>query len=64
MDYNSNIYDRNIDKSNACLAGSASNFSSSATSDDPLALEWSRVRKQPNIRSCYEVGNSLTCSDF
>ena len=63
-DYNTHIYDRNIERNNVCLASASIEFGQVAEDEDLLAKEWSRVRKQPNLRSCYEVENTNACNDF
>lgn len=63
-DYNTNIYDRNIESHNVCFASASDKLGQNDEDEDSLSREWIRVRKQPNIRSCYEVENRNTCDDF
>ena len=61
----SNLYERNFGAQRLCAGvGPLSLVSDLADSKDPLAVEWSRVRGNPNLSNCIGMVQRYTCDSF
>ncbi|MET0856387.1 MAG: MBG domain-containing protein, partial [Telluria sp.] len=61
----SNVYAKNFGTARMCVgAGPLGSGALGSESNDPLALEWSRVRVSPNLSSCLGLGQRNSCQDF
>jgi hypothetical protein len=61
----SNVYEKNFGTPRLCVGtGPLASGRVASESNDPLALEWSRVRVSPNLSNCLGLGQRNSCSDF
>jgi hypothetical protein len=61
----SNVYEKNFGSPKLCVgAGPLGSGAAGSESNDPLALEWSRVRVSPNLSNCLGLGQRNSCQDF
>ncbi len=60
------VYENNLQGTNICVGSNQPLFSTTPTgdNDDILAVEWKRVRSQPNLNSCLVVNSQHGCGDF
>ncbi|MET0858453.1 MAG: MBG domain-containing protein, partial [Telluria sp.] len=61
----SNVYEKNFGSPRLCVGlGPLGSGSGASEGNDPLALEWSRVRVSPNLSNCLGLGQRNGCQDF
>lgn len=60
------VYENNLQGTNICIGSNQPLFTNTAPGDnqDLLAVEWKRVRSQPNLNSCLLTNGQHGCSDF
>ncbi|MGU7775905.1 beta strand repeat-containing protein [Burkholderia sp. MR1-5-21] len=60
------VYENNLQGTNICIGSSQPLFTSAPPGDkqDLLAVEWKRVRQQPNLNSCLVTNSEHGCGDF
>jgi filamentous hemagglutinin family protein len=60
------VYENNLQGTNICIGSSQPLFTGTPPGDgqDILAVEWKRVRSQPNLNSCLLVNSQHGCGDF
>jgi filamentous hemagglutinin family protein len=60
------VYENNLQGTNICIGSNQPLFTNAAPGDnqDLLAVEWKRVRSQPNLNSCLLTNGQHGCSDF
>ena len=60
------VYENNLQGTNICIGSSQPLFTGTPPGDaqDILAVEWKRVRSQPNLNSCLLVNSAHGCGDF
>jgi hypothetical protein len=60
------VYENNLQGTNICIGSNQPLFSTAPPGDnqDILAVEWKRVRSQPNLNSCMLVNAQHGCGDF
>jgi hypothetical protein len=60
------VYENNLQGTNICIGSNQPLFSTTPPGDnqDILAVEWKRVRSQPNLNSCMLMNGQHGCGDF
>jgi len=60
------VYENNLQGTNICIGSNQPLFSTTTPGDnqDILAVEWKRVRSQPNLNSCMLINSQHGCGDF
>jgi hypothetical protein len=61
------VYENNLQgQTQVCIASNQPEFFNNAPGEkaDPLAVEWKRVRAQPNLNHCVSVTRKHGCDDF
>jgi hypothetical protein len=60
------VYENNLQGTNICIGSNQPLFSTTPPGDnqDILAVEWKRVRSQPNLNSCMLMNSQHGCGDF
>jgi hypothetical protein len=60
------VYENNLQGTNICIGSSQPLFTGTPPGDaqDILAVEWKRVRSQPNLNGCLLVNSQHGCGDF
>ncbi|MFD1554136.1 filamentous hemagglutinin N-terminal domain-containing protein [Paraburkholderia silviterrae] len=60
------VYENNLQGTNICVGSNQPLFTTNAPGDnqDLLAVEWKRVRSQPNLNSCMLINGQHGCGDF
>jgi len=60
------VYENNLQGTNICIGSNQPLFSTTSPGDnqDILAVEWKRVRSQPNLNSCMLLNGQHGCGDF
>ncbi|MEX3812697.1 beta strand repeat-containing protein [Paraburkholderia sp. BR13439] len=60
------VYENNLQGTNICIGSNQPLFSTTPPGEnqDILALEWKRVRSQPNLNSCMLTNAQHGCGDF
>ncbi|MEM5386215.1 filamentous hemagglutinin N-terminal domain-containing protein [Paraburkholderia phymatum] len=60
------VYENNLQGTNICIGSNQPLFTTAAPGDnqDILAVEWKRVRSQPNLNSCMLLNSPHGCGDF
>ncbi|MEM5342199.1 beta strand repeat-containing protein [Paraburkholderia azotifigens] len=60
------VYENNLQGTNICIGSNQPLFTTAAPGDtqDILAVEWKRVRSQPNLNSCMLLNGQHGCGDF
>ncbi|CAE6686848.1 beta strand repeat-containing protein [Paraburkholderia domus] len=60
------VYENNLQGTNICIGSNQPLFSTTPPGDnqDILAVEWKRVRSQPNLNSCMLINSQHGCGDF
>lgn len=60
------VYENNLQGTNICVGSSEPLFTTAPPGDnqDLLAVEWRRVRSQPNLNSCLLLNSQHGCGDF
>jgi hypothetical protein len=61
------VYENNLQGgANICVGSNQPDFFSETPGEkaDPLAVEWKRVRSQPNLSRCVVVDRQHGCDDF
>ncbi|MBN3752029.1 filamentous hemagglutinin N-terminal domain-containing protein [Paraburkholderia sp. Tr-20389] len=60
------VYENNLQGTNICIGSNQPLFSTTPPGDtqDLLAVEWKRVRSQPNLNSCMLLNSQHGCGDF
>lgn len=60
------VYENNLQGTGICIGASQPLFTTAAPGDnqDILAIEWKRVRTQPNLNSCLITTTQHGCGDF
>ena len=60
------VYENNLQGTNICVGVNQPLFTETPPGDnqDLLAVEWKRVRSQPNLNSCMTTNSPHGCSDF
>jgi filamentous hemagglutinin family protein len=58
------LYANNIGTPGMCVATASRTGSAGGEKDDPLAMEWSRVKVSPNLSNCLNLGQRNSCQDF
>ncbi|MBN3761800.1 filamentous hemagglutinin N-terminal domain-containing protein [Burkholderia sp. Ac-20365] len=60
------VYENNLQGTNICIGSNQPIFSTAPPGDnqDLLAVEWKRVRSQPNLNSCMLLNSQHGCGDF
>ncbi|MBC8750280.1 MULTISPECIES: beta strand repeat-containing protein [Paraburkholderia] len=60
------VYENNLQGTNICIGSNQPLFSTTAPGEnqDLLAVEWKRVRSQPNLNSCMLINAQHGCGDF
>jgi hypothetical protein len=60
------VYENNLQGTNICIGSNQPLFTTSAPGEtqDLLAVEWKRVRSQPNLNSCMLLNSQHGCGDF
>ncbi|MBP0593950.1 filamentous hemagglutinin N-terminal domain-containing protein [Paraburkholderia sp. LEh10] len=60
------VYENNLQGANICIGSNQPLFTTAAPGDnqDILAVEWKRVRSQPNLNSCMLLSSPHGCGDF
>lgn len=62
---NSEVNGRNLSRAQMCVAPGALRRQKDAGEDsDALGIEWSRVRSQPHLSSCLDLGDDSECAAF
>lgn len=60
----SEVNGRNLSRPLMCLAPGAQRRAAEGEGDDLLGLEWGRVRHQPQLSSCLDLGDDGQCAAF
>lgn len=60
------VYENNLQGTNICVGSNEPLFTNAPPGDnqDLLAVEWKRVRSQPNLNSCMLINGQHGCGDF
>ncbi|SEJ18798.1 filamentous hemagglutinin family N-terminal domain-containing protein [Paraburkholderia diazotrophica] len=60
------VYENNLQGTNICIGSNQPLFTTATPGDnqDILAVEWKRVRSQPNLNSCMLLNSPHGCGDF
>ena len=60
------VYENNLQGTNICIGSNQPLFTTAAPGEtqDLLAVEWKRVRSQPNLNSCMLLNSQHGCGDF
>ncbi|MEC5408459.1 filamentous hemagglutinin N-terminal domain-containing protein [Paraburkholderia sp. MPAMCS5] len=60
------VYENNLQGTNICIGSNQPLFTTAPSGDaqDLLAVEWKRVRSQPNLNSCMVLNGQHGCGDF
>jgi hypothetical protein len=60
------VYENNLQGTNICIGSNQPLFTTAPPGDtqDILAVEWKRVRSQPNLNSCMLLNGQHGCGDF
>ncbi|WP_167760050.1 filamentous hemagglutinin N-terminal domain-containing protein [Paraburkholderia pallida] len=60
------VYENNLQGTNICVGSNQPLFTTTPPGDnqDLLAVEWKRVRSQPNLNSCMLLNGQHGCGDF
>lgn len=60
------VYENNLQGTNICVGSNQPLFTTAPPGDnqDLLAVEWKRVRSQPNLNSCMLLNGQHGCGDF
>jgi hypothetical protein len=60
------VYENNLQGTNICVGSNQPLFSTTPPGEnqDILAVEWKRVRSQPNLNSCMLINSQHGCGDF
>ncbi len=60
------VYENNLQGTNICVGANQPLFTTAPPGDtqDLLAVEWKRVRSQPNLNSCMVLNGQHGCGDF
>jgi hypothetical protein len=60
------VYENNLQGTNICVGSNEPLFSTTPVGEkqDILAVEWKRVRSQPNLNSCMLINAQHGCGDF
>jgi hypothetical protein len=60
------VYENNLQGANICVGSNQPLFTTAPPGDtqDLLAVEWKRVRSQPNLNSCMVLNGQHGCGDF
>jgi energy-converting hydrogenase Eha subunit C len=61
------VYENNLQGTNICIGSNQPLFTTAPPGDntqDILAVEWKRVRSQPNLNSCLLLNSQHACGDF
>jgi hypothetical protein len=60
------VYENNLQGTNICVGSNQPLFTTAPPGDtqDLLAVEWKRVRSQPNLNSCMVLTGQHGCGDF
>ena len=60
------VYENNLQGTNICVGSNQPLFTTAppGQTEDILAVEWKRVRSQPNLNSCMLINSAHGCGDF